>query len=72
MTGHGPDADTFARASSRDLSEPDRIKDTMAFMFETSSIIRPTRFALESAELQRDYFQCWQGLGKHFDPPGCA
>jgi len=72
MTGHGPDADTFARASSQDLSEPDRIKDTMAFMFETSSIIRPTRFALESADLQQDYFQCWQGLGKHFDPPGSA
>ena len=29
---------------------------------------RPTRHALESAELQDDYYRCWQGLQKHFDP----
>ena len=34
----------------------------MAFMFETRCVIRPTRFALESAQLQRDYYHCWQGL----------
>jgi homogentisate 1,2-dioxygenase len=37
-------------------------------MFETSSIIHPTAFALEGPLLQADYTQCWQGLGKHFDP----
>jgi homogentisate 1,2-dioxygenase len=68
MSGHGPDAETFERASTRDLSKPDRIADTMAFMFETRLMIRPTRFALEAAELQRDYAECWQGLRKHFDP----
>jgi homogentisate 1,2-dioxygenase len=40
----------------------------MAFMFETRCVIRPTRHALESAQLQHDYWQCWQGLAKHFDP----
>jgi homogentisate 1,2-dioxygenase len=40
----------------------------MAFMFETRAVWRPTRFALDSAELQDDYFRCWQGLQKHFDP----
>jgi len=68
MTGHGPDADTFEKASTIDLAEPTRIRDTMAFMFETRHVIRPTRFALESAQLQADYFRCWQGLKKHFDP----
>ncbi|MGH8698482.1 MAG: homogentisate 1,2-dioxygenase [Burkholderiales bacterium] len=68
MTGHGPDAETFERASTRDVSKPDRITDTMAFMFETRLIIRPTRFALEAAQLQHDYAACWQGLKKHFDP----
>ena len=34
----------------------------MAFMFETRYVIRPTRFALERAQLQREYFECWQGL----------
>jgi len=68
MTGHGPDADTFAKASSADLTLPTRIRDTMAFMFETRAVIRPTRLALESAQLQAEYFQCWQGLPKQFDP----
>jgi homogentisate 1,2-dioxygenase len=68
MSGHGPDAETFERASNADLANPDVIKDTMAFMFETRLAIRPTRYALEAAELQADYYQCWQGLKKHFDP----
>jgi len=66
MTGHGPDADTFAKASGADTSVPNKVSDTMAFMFETPTLIRPTRFALESAQRQLDYPQCWQGLKKHF------
>lgn len=68
MSGHGPDAETFERASNANLATPDVIKDTMAFMFETRLAILPTRYALEAAELQADYYQCWQGLKKHFDP----
>lgn len=67
MTGHGPDAATFERASRIDTSQPDHIVDTMAFMFETRAVIQPTRQALESPQLQRDYFECWQGIRKHFD-----
>ncbi len=68
MTGHGPDAQTFEKASTRDLSQPDYIQGTMAFMFETRQVIRPTRFALETSQLQAGYYQCWQGLKKQFDP----
>ncbi len=68
MTGHGPDAGTFEKASAADTSRPDYIRDTMAFMFETRCVIRPTRYALESSQLQAEYFQCWQGLRKRFDP----
>jgi homogentisate 1,2-dioxygenase len=68
MSGHGPDAETFELASAADLSLPTRIADTMAFMFETRTVIRPTRFALESAQLQHEYYRCWQGLRKRFDP----
>jgi homogentisate 1,2-dioxygenase len=68
MIGHGPDAETFEKASSADTSKPHHIVDTMAFMFETRTVIRPTRFAMETAQLQADYFRCWQGLKKHFDP----
>ena len=68
MTGHGPDAQTFEKASNADLSQPHRITDTMAFMFETRCVIRPTDYALQSPQLQPDYYQCWQGLKKHFNP----
>jgi homogentisate 1,2-dioxygenase len=44
------------------------IEDTMAFMFETRCVLRPTAFALETPLLQSGYAQCWQGLKKHFDP----
>jgi homogentisate 1,2-dioxygenase len=66
MTGHGPDAATFEKASAADLSKPDVIRDTMAFMFETRMVIRPTQQAIEAAHRQRDYQACWAGLQKHF------
>jgi len=68
MSGHGPDAETFAKASAIDTAKPQYIRDTMAFMFETSAIIHPTRYALETGALQRDYAKCWDGLEKRFDP----
>ena len=70
MTGHGPDAATFEKASHADLSKPDVVTDTMAFMFETRAVLRPTRQAMEAAHRQRDYQQCWAGLRRNFQPPG--
>ena len=67
MTGHGPDAATFERASTRDLSQPDYLRDTMTFMFETRWAIRPTAQALALSTLQPDYAQCWLGLRRHFE-----
>jgi homogentisate 1,2-dioxygenase len=67
MTGHGPDAVTFEAASRADTRAPEHLVDTMAFMFETRWVIRPTRTALQSPQLQRDYARCWQNLRKHFD-----
>ena len=66
MTGHGPDAATFDKASHADLSKPDVVQDTMAFMFEARAVIRPTRQAVEAGHRQRGYQDCWTGLGKHF------
>ncbi len=65
MSGHGPDADTFEKASSAELV-PQRYENTLAFMFESRSVICPTKYAMETPALQRDYFECWQGLKKHF------
>jgi homogentisate 1,2-dioxygenase len=72
MTGHGPDAETFERALRADTTQPQRIGDTMAFMFETRTVIRPTRLALELPQLQADYAECWRGLAKRFTPPPSA
>ncbi len=66
MSGHGPDAATFERASNVELA-PQRIDNTLAFMFESRYVIRPTRAALDAPQLQRGYLDCWQGLGKRFD-----
>ena len=66
MTGHGPDAATFDKASAIDTSKPDYIDGTMAFMFETRAVIRPTAQALDAAHRQREYQACWAGLRKHF------
>ncbi len=68
MIGHGPDTSTFERASNADLSRPDVITDTMAIMFETRCVLRPTRHALLSPQLQSDYTRCWQGIQKNFSP----
>ena len=68
MSGHGPDAATFEKASHADLSKPDVITDTMAFMFESRAVIRPTAQALAAPWRQPHYPDCWAGLKRHFDP----
>ena len=70
MTGHGPDAATFDKASSADLSKPDVITDTMAFMFEARAVIRPSAQAIDAAHRQRGYQACWAGLARRFQPAG--
>lgn len=61
MSAHGPDAETFAKAS--DGSEnPHKIDNTMAFMLESRWPFAPSDEALNSPALQKDYQACWQGL----------
>ena len=65
MSAHGPDADAFEKASNADLA-PEKLDDTMAFMFESRYLIRPTQFAMESGTLQKDYRDCWKDLTRYF------
>jgi len=67
FTGHGPDAETFEKASAADTSKPHYIRDTMAFMFESRAVLRPTAQAAAAAHRQRNYVACWHGLKKHFN-----
>jgi homogentisate 1,2-dioxygenase len=68
MSGHGPDAATFDKASSADTSRPHKVTDTLAFMFETRTPLVATPYALQSPQLQGDYQACWAGIAKHFNP----
>jgi homogentisate 1,2-dioxygenase len=63
MNGHGPDAETYRRASNVEL-KPVKLEDTLAFMFESRWVIRPTKAAMELPGLQADYDNCWQGFDK--------
>jgi homogentisate 1,2-dioxygenase len=63
MSGHGPDLASYRRAVEAELA-PQKIADTLAIMFETRWVIRPTRFAVETPALQPDYDSCWSGFPK--------
>jgi homogentisate 1,2-dioxygenase len=63
MSAHGPDKASTEMAMAADLA-PQKIDDTMAFMFESCLPIRPTRFAMETPALQADYDSCWEGFDK--------
>jgi homogentisate 1,2-dioxygenase len=65
FAAHGPDRATFDRASNAEL-QPQKIADTLAFMFETRLTIRPTELALNTPALQRDYDACWSGFERQF------
>ena len=69
MSGHGPDAVAFERGREMEL-KPTYLEDTLTFIYETQLPIRPTKFALETESLERDYYTHWLGLKKHFDPAG--
>eukprot|EP00615_Pteridomonas_danica_P017773 CAMPEP_0114376618 /NCGR_PEP_ID=MMETSP0102-20121206/483_1 /TAXON_ID=38822 ORGANISM="Pteridomonas danica, Strain PT" /NCGR_SAMPLE_ID=MMETSP0102 /ASSEMBLY_ACC=CAM_ASM_000212 /LENGTH=101 /DNA_ID=CAMNT_0001530987 /DNA_START=923 /DNA_END=1228 /DNA_ORIENTATION=+ len=60
MTPHGPDGPTFEKASNEDL-KPVKFDAGLAFMFETSSMLKLTKQALESPQLEKDYLKCWDG-----------
>ena len=63
MSGHGPDQASYDAALAADLA-PQRIQQTMAFMFESREVLRPTRFALETPLMQLDYDDVWTGFTK--------
>ena len=73
MTAHGPDRETFDKASNENLVPMKLRPDGLAFMFETCHIMSLSKWALcEEHEggkvLQKDYYKCWKGLDKHFNP----
>ena len=67
MVPHGPDEEAFQRASSAEL-KPQKLDNTLAFMFESRYRLIPTAFALQSPALDTDYADCWASLKDQFKP----
>ncbi|WP_406493012.1 homogentisate 1,2-dioxygenase [Streptomyces sp. NBC_00846] len=67
MSAHGPDRETFDRASEAEL-RPQKIDDGLAFMFETRWPVTATGQAAAADHLQRGYDDVWQGLSRNFRP----
>lgn len=67
MSAHGPDNASAEKAIAAEL-KPHKIEQTMAFMFETGKVLRPSYHALECPQLQSDYDACWDGIARTFKP----
>ena len=65
MVPHGPDEEAFDKASHADL-KPQKLDNTLAFMFESRYRFIPTESALHSPSLDTDYADCWAGLKDQF------
>jgi len=65
FASHGPDADTYQRASTQRLT-PAKLDQTLAFMFESRWTIIPTKQAMQADHRQRDYDAVWSGLSRNF------
>lgn len=62
---HGPDVASWEAASQADL-KPVRVADgTMAFMFESSLMMRVTGWA-KATGIQQDYWQAWAGFKRNY------
>lgn len=66
MLPHGPDRNAFEGASNGEL-KPEKLDETMSFMFETRFPQHLTEWAAKNAPLQDDYIDCWASLDKKFD-----
>ncbi|MFC9066026.1 homogentisate 1,2-dioxygenase [Streptomyces harbinensis] len=65
MSAHGPDRETFERASAADLV-PAKVADGLAFMFETRWPVTLTPAAVNEHRPQHGYDNVWEGLQRHF------
>ncbi|MCC2614612.1 homogentisate 1,2-dioxygenase [Neorhizobium sp. Rsf11] len=66
MLPHGPDRDAFEGASNTEL-KPEKLDNTMSFMFETRFPQHLTHFAAKEAPMQEEYIEVWDRLEKKFD-----
>jgi homogentisate 1,2-dioxygenase len=64
MSAHGPDLAAYRKNIEKDLL-PEKVGETLAFMWESRYVFRPTRAALQSKALQKDYDKVWDGFKRN-------
>lgn len=65
MTGHGPEYQVFEKASNMELV-PQKLQNTLSFMFETNFILKVHKKSLEKGRQDENYIDCWKGMKKLF------
>jgi homogentisate 1,2-dioxygenase len=66
MTPHGPDATSYQKAVADPCATPTRLDGGLAFMFETSCLLKLSNFALSHPGLEDTYGECWKDLPNDF------
>ena len=67
-TAHGPDNATFRKAADPVLTQGPIYQNAgMAFMFESTYLLKIAPQGMESPALQKGYAQCWEELPKMFN-----
>ena len=56
---------TYDKAGNAEL-KPHKLEHSLAFMWESRYVFRPTKFALSAPQLQKDYERVWDGFKKQF------
>ena len=67
MSGHGPEAAVFDKASNADLKPSKTPEDSLAFMFETCYMLKLTEYAMTESNLDLDYRKCWDSMKPTFN-----
>ncbi|KAJ1033121.1 hypothetical protein NDA13_001120 [Ustilago tritici] len=66
-SAHGPDAETFDKASNAPLKPAKVGEGSMSFMFESAYQLATTKYAIEeSGKVQQVYCKAWTDLKKNF------
>ncbi len=61
FSSHGPDKDTYQKAVAQTL-KPEKQQGTLAFMFESSMVFKPTQNPTVDEVEDTNYQDCWKGL----------
>lgn len=72
LVAHGPDADTYNKFSNKETAPTGPIrmsKNDLAFMFESTYMMKLTKWANKPEHQQTEYYKCWEKLQVEFEPP---